>query len=114
MKRRERAGPVKNNVRVISLRASGSRSDAACLLRFVEELERAGKIEPGATTDAWILHDEWCAVWHGGRTCDCNAALEIGVRLSLGPAGGEKYPENAGTGYATFQSHRISASRTVA
>jgi hypothetical protein len=88
---RARVGPVNDEMSVIRLHVSGSRNDEARLLTLLEELERLGRIERDAIADAWFLHDEWCAVWHG-HPCNCNAAIEISVRR----------PEKRGTEYATF------------
>lgn len=95
---------MNSEITVIRLQVSGSRSDAVRLFTLLEKLERAGKIEPGAIADAWVLHDEWCAVLHGSHLCNCNPAIEISVRNSFGLDGegsGQRSSEAAASQEAT-------------
>lgn len=36
----------------------------------------AGAIPPGSVGEALILHDDWCAIYEGGR-CDCNPEIHM-------------------------------------
>jgi hypothetical protein len=70
---------MRNEVSIIRLPASGSQNYEAQLFTLFEELERAGEIKAGAVADAWVLHDRWCAVYHG-QPCNCNPYVEISAR----------------------------------
>lgn len=61
---------------VLRLPVSGSQHIESRLLALSEALE------PEAITDAWVLHDVWCAVYHG-HGCNCNLAIEVSVGTSI-------------------------------
>jgi hypothetical protein len=67
---------MRDETSIIRLPASGSRDYRARLVTLFERLELAGKIKPDAIADAWVIHDRWCAVYHG-HACNCNPAIEI-------------------------------------
>jgi len=70
---------MRNEISIVRLPASGSQNYEVQLLALFGELERAGEIEPAAITDAWVLHDVWCAVYHG-HPCNCNPCVEVSAR----------------------------------
>jgi hypothetical protein len=67
---------VRNETSIVRLPAGGGRNYQVQLAMLFEELNR--KLKPGVISDAWILHDTWCAAHHG-HPCNCNLRMEISV-----------------------------------
>lgn len=67
---------MSNETTVIRLPVSASHNFESQLLALSEALD------PETITDAWVLHDAWCAVYHG-HACNCNLAIEISFGTSF-------------------------------
>jgi hypothetical protein len=69
-------GSMSHETTVIRWPASSSQNFELQLLALSVALE------PEMITDAWVLHDTWCAVYHG-HACNCNLAIEVSVGMCL-------------------------------
>lgn len=47
-------------------------------LREIQWLAQLGilRFTPGTVQEVTIEHDNWCAVWHGGR-CNCDPLVQL-------------------------------------